>query len=148
MSTKKIAYSLFFSAALKHVMKTKRLKEKDVAEIINVKAPVVNKWKSGKINIGVDTAAKIADALGYDLLAFLEIGREILGGDEDPRTVGETEEGFTPEQVQAIEAFKACLRFGGEGAEMLSRQAIDLAKRKEIEAEYQNPTKKRFSKSA
>jgi transcriptional regulator with XRE-family HTH domain len=55
---------------------------------------------------------------------------------------------LTGPQKNAIEAFKECILAGGEAAEMLARNAIDLAKRKKAE-EIQKPfTTKTILKSA
>ena len=52
---------------------------------------------------------------------------------------------FSPEQIQAIEAFKKCLKFGGEAAEMLAKNAIELANKKQTDSGFLRRTEKRQS---
>lgn len=81
MSTEKITYSLIFSRALGHAIKECEMKDKEAAEILGVKPPMVTKMKSGKTNVGIDTAARIARTFGYELTDFLILGRSILDGE-------------------------------------------------------------------
>ncbi len=84
---------------------------------------------------------KIAKSLGSSVADMLLEGRALMNktSTDDSQLSGT--------QKNALEAFKECLLSGGEAAEMLARNAIDLAKRKKVE-ELQKPVTKVIVKSA
>lgn len=85
---------------------------------------------------------KIAKSLGTSVADMLLEGRVLLNK-------GITGDGqLTNSQTIALEAFKECLLSGGEAAEMLARNAIDLAKRKKGEEIQRPSTEKVILKSA
>ena len=66
-------------------------------------------------------------ATGKSAMSALLIGRDLLGESS------EKEEDISP-YAGAIEAFKTCLLAGGDAAEMLARNALDLARKKRAQA--------------
>jgi len=124
-----------FKAGLTARIKGMGLKQADVARILDINTGVLSKILSNGASAA--TMEEVAEKLGFDLVDLLTEGRAILEGED--------KEGFTPEQVQAIEAFKKCLNFGGEAAEMLAKNAIELANKKQADSGFLSNSEKRRS---
>lgn len=75
---------------------------------------------------------KIAKSLGTSVADMLLEGKEILNQNNPQDTL------FANSHKKTLEAFKECLLYGGEAAELLAQTAIALAKKKQAEAIFQN----------
>ena len=139
----------YFQAALNRWVDSSGRQKNELAAILDIAASSLGQYLKGIKVPSLAQMENIALKMGKDLPDILAEGRAILGGDDQSqaqRKVDPPE--FSPEQAQAIEAFKTCLRFGGDLADELAERAIAIARKKQAESDFQNPTPKRLSKSA
>ena len=133
----------YFRTVLKRWFDESEMKLIDAAELLGVSHTYLSRLLRVEPSIALPRAEEIAHKLKKDLPEMLMEGRELLG--KKPK--------FSPPKKlsnidEAIEAFKFCLLSGGEAADMLAQNAIELAKKKKAEADLQNPTTAKLSKSA
>ncbi|MDR1046023.1 MAG: helix-turn-helix domain-containing protein [Candidatus Adiutrix sp.] len=104
------------------------------AKRLGVGQSQLNEILNAKRGASICQMEKISSNLGIDIVNILQLGRKLCGDHFEDHN-------FSPDQIEAIEAFKSCLVFGGEAAEMLARNAVALAEKKRVEAGYKNPTR-------
>lgn len=140
----------YFQAALTQWVKVSGKKQNELAENIGIAPSALSSYLNGTRVPSLAQMEEIAFKIDQKLLNMLNEGQQIIEGDDHIENNNGTNENeiFSPEQRQAIEAFKVCIKYGGEAAEMLARQAKELARIKQGEEEFQNPSTRRLSKSA
>jgi len=91
---------------------------------------------------------EIAGKMHRELSDMLSEGRAIMGDDDGSQAQTKVDPPeFSPEQVQAIEAFKVCMKIGDDISKLLAKTAIDHAK--QSQAGFDSHTKQKpLSKSA
>lgn len=67
-----LALSAKFALLLRHILRTEKMTQKELAERMGVSCVQVTKLLSGKENIGLQTIAKVEKALGRNLVAFYD----------------------------------------------------------------------------
>ncbi len=112
------------------------------AKRLGVAQSQLNEILNAKRGASINIMEKICANMRVNIVDALEQGRRLCGEES-------TQEKFTIHQVEAIDAFKAVLLHGGELAEELTERAIAIARKKQAEADLQNPTPAtQLSKSA
>jgi len=119
----------YFRAYFFAWVKKTGLNQNGVATRLKIGQSQVNEILSGKRGISLGRMEEISKKTGINLIEALQKGRELCGETNGTR-------GLTPFQIEALSAFKECLLAGGEAAEMLSQNALNLARKKQAE---QNP---------
>ena len=130
----------YFQEAFREWITKNNLTQNQASELIGISPTLVNHLKNKKRNVTFKQADEIAERLNTSVFEMIARGRTLLGDDQHTTKL-------TREQILALDAFKFCLEMGGEAAEMLAKNAIELARKKQAEAEIQNPSKV-ISKSA
>lgn len=99
---------------------------------------ILNNTRSASLGL----MEKIAKNLGTTVADMLMEGRRLCGKET-------VQEKLTAQQLEAIEAFKTILLYGGELADELTERTIAIARKKRAEAGFKNyPPKALVSKSA
>ncbi len=103
------------------------------AQRLGVAQSQLNEIANAKSGASINIIEKICANMRVNIVDALEQGRRLCG--EEP-----AQKKLTLQQAEALDAFKECILAGGEAAEMLAQGAIALAKKKQAEADLQNPT--------
>lgn len=145
-SGKDTKIGFYFQAALAHTVSASGKKKNDIAIVLGIAPSALSNYLNG---IKVPSLAQmdgIALKLGIDLLDMLNHGRTLLTSQNTVQETTPDNESHTPEQIQAIEAFKICLKIGGDIPKMLAKTAIEHAAEKEADSKH--PYANRWDKSA
>ena len=89
-----------FLIALNHLLDKRGITQVQLAQMLDSHQSLVNSWLNGGRNPGVKTQTKIAAALGYELVDFLSLGRELAQGDVPEITIAR--DPYTPEWLKAF----------------------------------------------
>jgi len=135
----------YISAYIKKWMDERSLTQIQASERLSINRGQLNGILNLNRGLSVEKLEAISYATGKNGLDALIEGRELLKGTSQIKS---NDDGLTPEQRKALDAFKVVMIHGGEGAELLMDNAIKLAYKKQAEAEFENPTPTQISKSA
>jgi len=131
----------YFRAYIENWLKKSGLNKTEAAQRFGITHSLFINFMNQKKGLSLLNMEKICQINGRDFLEALNKGKELLGKSKDSKDL-------TPSQIEALSAFKECLLAGGEAAEMLAQNALNLARKKQAEA-YQKPSLgKTLSKSA
>ena len=134
-----------FRVALRDWIETSGKTQKQAIADLGLPGSSIKNFLSRTASLSLGKMEYIAQKIGKDLIDMLNEGRAILEGDERHHEHDTEPPEFSPEQQRAIEAFKICLKMGGEGAEMLAKNAIDLANKKQADSGFIGNAEKRRS---
>lgn len=144
-SSKNTIAGSHFRASLKRWANESGKKKNELAAGLGLSPSNFGDYLHGVKSPSLAVMEEIAEKIGKDLGDMLVEGRAILEEGAAPQTGENIEAEFTPEQRKAIEAFKKCLKFGGEAADMLAKNAIELASKKQADSGFLSNTEKRRS---
>ena len=130
-----------FQAAFKKWFSSADMSQIEASSLFDISHTLTSRLLQNKGSISIAVAERIAHEIGKDLPEMLIEGRELLG--EKPKY---TDHQQKDPNEKAIQAFKYILLYGGEGAELLAKAAIELAEKKQAEAK--DPIKRHGFKSA
>lgn len=136
----------YFQAALNEWVKSSGQRKKNLAAFLNIAPSALGDYLNGVKVPSLAVMEDIADQIGIDLPDMLVKGRAFITGLYPNQTISPHAESFTHEQVQAIEAFKACLKVNDKTAKLIVKNAIDFANEKE--AELKNLSENQWVESA
>lgn len=123
----------YFRAYINLYVKRLDINKSVAAKRFGIGQSQFNEMLNGKRGISIYQMEKICSTIRINIVDALILGRALCGQTQESCT-------FTPIQLEAIEAFKSLLTFGGEAAEIFAEHAITLAKRKQAEKENSNDT--------
>lgn len=123
----------YFRAYLLSWLEKSGLNKTVAAQRLGVGQSQLNEILNGKRGVSLFQMEKFCKSLGTSIPDALTHGRKLIGESKEDK-------GLNKNQIEAIEAFKFVLLPGGEAAELLAESTFNLARRKQTEAELQNPT--------
>lgn len=118
----------FFRAYMNLYVKRLGVNKTVAAKRFGIGQSQFNEMLNGKRGISIYQMEKICSKMRINIVDALIAGRSLCGQNQENCN-------FTPTQIEAIEAFKSMLTFGGEAAEMIVKIVIELAEKKRTESE-------------
>jgi transcriptional regulator with XRE-family HTH domain len=104
-------------------LKKTGLSQAEAAKVLNIDQGHLNGLLNLTRGTSLENLERLTLATGKPALEALTLGRDLLGKNSEKK------EEISP-YSEIIEAFKICLEAGGEAAEMLAQNALDLARKK------------------
>lgn len=127
----------YFQTAFEKWFRASGLKQFQAGIQLGISQSLVAKLLSGERGLSFAQADEIAKALNLTVIDMLMEGRRLCG--EAPEA-----ENLTAQQMEAIQAFKTLLLFGGELADEMTERIIAIARKKLAEANSPSPAKTKF----
>lgn len=134
----------FLSAYLKKWITINGLTQAEASARLSINQAQLNGILNLTRGISIEKLEMICYATGKKTLDALLEGRELV--DNKNHKIKNEGADLSSAHRKAIEAFHYVILHGGEAAEMIAKNAIELAQKKQAEAE--DPTKKQGLKSA
>jgi len=131
----------YFRAYFSAWAKKTGLNQNEIAGRLKIGQSQINEILSGKRGVSLGRMEEISKKTGLGFIEALLKGQELCGEMNETR-------GLTPFQIEALSAFKECLMAGGEAAEMLAQNALNLARKKQAEGPQKPSPRQLKSKSA
>jgi hypothetical protein len=133
----------FFCAAFTKWYETSGFNLVEAGAEFDLSHTFISKILKRQASISIGTAELIANKIGKDLIEMLLEGRALLG--EKPKFAKKLKT-IDPHQ-EAKDAFDFLLLYGGETAELIEKNVLDFAQKKQAEEELQiyTPAKTKVS---
>ncbi len=126
----------YLSAYLKSWIKSNGLTQAEASLRLNIQQAQLNGILNLTRGISIERMEDICNATRRNTIDALLEGQNLLGAKPESNQSGELN--YT--QKHAMEAFRFLLLHGGEAADLIEKAVIDFAKKKQAEADLQNPT--------
>ncbi|MDR1921482.1 MAG: helix-turn-helix domain-containing protein [Candidatus Adiutrix sp.] len=139
LKTTEAQLAKYFRAWLLHWMNKNKYTQLRAAVRLGLTPGFINMIINNKRAASAGQMEKIAGAVNLDLLEILIHGRRLLAGEPLPPSapvwpeIEPSEIGLSRKQIEALREYRALLRVGGEGVEVITEaiQALALKKKSE-----------------